>query len=67
MKKSEQIALVSIVIGAAAGFSLWHWVPFLPGWLDAVAGAAIAGSCFQSSLRIEADKSVVDSKTVNRR
>jgi uncharacterized membrane protein YdjX (TVP38/TMEM64 family) len=66
MKKSETISLVCIAVGAAVGFGLWHWVPFIPGWMDCVVGAAVAATVFREYLRIEANKSVVDSKAINR-
>jgi hypothetical protein len=66
MKKSETIALVSVAVGAGVALSLWHWVTFLPGWADAMIGVIAAASVFKESLRIQADKSVVDSKAINK-
>lgn len=66
MKKSEVVALVSVVVGAAVGFALWHWVTFLPGWFDTLIGAIAAAAWFQTTLRIESQKSIVNSKAINK-
>jgi hypothetical protein len=68
MKRSEKIALWSIVFGVAVGGGLdWYTDGVLWTWLYWVLGLAAAGTSFQTWLSMTANQSIIDSRTVNRK
>lgn len=68
MEKSEKIALGSVAGGIVAGVALWHYSDdAFSTWVYWVVGIVVAGGLYQNLLRIIADESVVDSKTINRK
>ncbi|SIT50484.1 exported hypothetical protein [Paraburkholderia piptadeniae] len=68
MKRSEKIALGSIVGGIAAGAALWHFTDdAFSTWVYWVVGAVVAGGLFKNLLSMIADESIIDSRTVNRK
>mgnify|MGYP005812929061 CR=1 FL=1 len=65
MKRSEKTALQAITAAIVAVFAVNHWLISL-GWLgDLLLGAMVAGGWFQATLRIAADTSVIDSRSIN--
>ncbi|MBD1412899.1 hypothetical protein NUJ30_08225 [Burkholderia contaminans] len=68
MKRSEKTALGSVVGGIAAGVALWHFTDdAFSTWVYWLVGVIVAGGLYQNLLRIIADESIVDSKTINRK
>lgn len=67
MKPSDRITMTSLGAGTAAGLALAYWLPFLPWWLDAIIGLMVAGSCYQTWLRIYSEIAIIDSPTINPR
>jgi hypothetical protein len=67
MRKSDQLSVIAVLIGIAAGLAMWYWFPKMPVWIDVLIGCVMGGIAAQQLLQGEANRRVIDSKTVNKR
>lgn len=66
MKRSDGITLFSLAFGIACGVGLRIWMDDLPTWTYFVVGAVLAAAANKSLLQNAANRSVVESKTINK-
>lgn len=67
MKRSDGIALFSLAFGIACGVGLRIWMDDLPTWTYFVVGAIFAGAANKGLLENAANRSVIESQTINRK